>query len=90
MITRKRCCANDKVEMVFELDRPDAHRVLLYCDVEDWEPIAMHRPLMRRSSRGRGPFRARVILPQDERAGFRYLVDDDVWVEDELAVVSAT
>ena len=85
MITRKRRCANDKVEVVFELDRPDARRVLLYCDVQDWEPIEMQRSLMRRARRGRGPFRARVMLPPDEQAEFRYLVDGDVWVDDQHA-----
>jgi hypothetical protein len=84
VITRKRRCANDKVEVVLELDRPDAYRVLLYCDAHDWEPIEMQRPLMRRAGR-RGPFRARVLLPPDEQAEFRYLVDDNVWVDDPQA-----
>jgi hypothetical protein len=85
VITRKRRGANNKVEVVLELDRPDAHRVRLYCDAHDWEPIEMQRPLMRRAGRERGPFRARILLPPDEQAEFRYLVDDNVWVDDQQA-----
>ena len=85
MISRKRHCQNDMVEVVFEFDRPEARRVLLFCDVEDWEPIQMRRSLMRRSRRGAGPFRARVIVAMGEQAQFRYLVDDDEWVDDEYA-----
>ncbi len=77
MIVKKRHRVNNTVEIIFEVDRGDADAVALVCDVEDWQPTPM-----RRANRGKGPFRAKLVLGTGEEAHFRYLVNGEEWLDD--------
>lgn len=77
MIVKKRHRVNNTVEIIFEVDRSDAERIALVCNVEEWRPTPM-----RRVNRGKGPFRAKLVLGTGEEAHFRYLVDGEEWLDE--------
>ena len=80
VISKKKRKVNATFEITFECDPPGANQVALVCDAHGWESVPM-----RRSNRGRGPFRTRLALPEGDEAQFRYLVDGTVWLNDEAA-----
>jgi hypothetical protein len=48
--------------------------------VFDWQPMAL-----KRTNRGKGPFRIKVRLPRDDVVQFRYIFDRVRWENDEAA-----
>lgn len=80
MFTKRSFKTKDEVEVTFEVDRPDVDRVDWVSDAVQWEPIPM-----KRTDRGKGPFRLRVRLPKGRFVQFRYLLDGAAWENDEAA-----
>jgi 1,4-alpha-glucan branching enzyme len=80
MLAKRFYKTKDEVEVTFEVDRPGIESVDLVADVFDWEPIAL-----KRTNRGKGPFRIKVRLPKDEAVQFRYIFDQVRWENDEAA-----
>jgi len=70
----------DEVEVAFQIDRPDLESVDLVADAFEWEPRAL-----KRTERGKGPFRLKVRLPKDDTVQFRYIFNRSVWENDEAA-----
>lgn len=79
MLTKRFFKTRDEVEVTFQLVH-EAGSAAIVTDRHDWQP----RP-MKRSDRGRGPFRVKLRFPQDEPVQFRYLLDDHRWENDEAA-----
>ena len=65
-------------EVAFELSPEGAQRVELVCEVNAWEPVAMKK-------NRQGAFRTKLRFPKEGRFQFRYLVDQNSWVNDEEA-----
>ena len=66
-------------EVAFEVAVEDAERVALVCESNGWEPIPMTK------AKKTGMFRTRVRLPKESEFQFRYLVDDQAWLNDDAA-----
>ncbi|MFB9135766.1 isoamylase early set domain-containing protein [Vibrio sp. AK197] len=80
MINKRFFKTKDEVEVTFELpeEQVDSSAVLV-ADFSDWQPIAM-----RRTGKGK-TFRFKTRLPKDSQFEFRYLIDDQRWVNDPQA-----
>ncbi|MCA9874068.1 MAG: isoamylase early set domain-containing protein [Ardenticatenaceae bacterium] len=78
MLKKKYFKTNDNCEVTFEFVPTDATEVSLLCDATNWEPIAMKKTK-------EGAFRTKVRLAKDSEYQFRYLVDGNVWANDEAA-----
>lgn len=65
-------------EVTFRVAPEGAEQVALLTAANNWEPI----PMQKLKS---GEFKSRVRLPLAQRIEFRYLVDDDHWINDEAA-----
>lgn len=70
----------DEVEVTFEMDRADLETVDWACEINEWSPVPM-----KRSDRGKGPFRIKIRLPKDAAIQFRYRFDGREWENDEAA-----
>lgn len=74
----------DECEVTFELvldemaELKDVTAAVLVCNVNDWQPIPMKKLK-------KGPFKARMRFPKDDQFEFRYLLDDQYWVNDDAA-----
>ncbi len=80
MFTKRAFKTIDEVEVTFEIDPPGVERVDWVSEHFDWKPIPM-----KRSDRGRGPFRLKIRLPKDHQVQFRYVFDGAAWENDEAA-----
>lgn len=80
MIKKKFFKTKEECEVTFELHIDDANQVALLCDANNWEPVAM-----KKGKKADAPFRAKMRLPKDGQFQFRYLVDNELWVNDEAA-----
>lgn len=80
MLKKKFFKTLDECEVTFEYAKNGAQKVALVGDFNDWQPVAMKKAKKRGS-----PFRVKVRLPKDGQYQFRYLIDKDVWVNDEAA-----
>jgi 1,4-alpha-glucan branching enzyme len=80
MLAKRFYKTKDEVEVTFEVDRPGVESVDLVADVFDWQPMAL-----KRTNRGKGPFRIKVRLPRDDVVQFRYIFDRVRWENDEAA-----
>jgi len=78
MLKKKYFKTKSEVEVTFELRNDDAEKAELVCEANGWEPIDMKRTKD-------GSFRTRVRLPKDGRFQFRYLVNDNTWIDEEEA-----
>jgi hypothetical protein len=78
MLKKRFFKTKDECEVTFELGVEDAHQAAVVCEANGWEPVTMNRT-------AKGPFRTRLRLPKDGEFEFRYLVDDDRWLNDEAA-----
>ena len=65
-------------EVTFEMNPEGVQKMALVCQANEWEPVAMKRA-------GKGPFKTRIRLPKDSEFEFRYLVDQDQWLNDDSA-----
>lgn len=78
MLQKKFFKTKNEVEVTFAYDANGAESVALVCEANGWEPVAMKRSKQ-------GTFQTKVRLPKDGRYQFRYLVDEQKWVNDEAA-----
>ncbi|SHO54596.1 isoamylase early set domain-containing protein [Vibrio quintilis] len=77
MISKRFFKTKNEVEVTFELDMPeDASRAAIVADFLDWKP----EPMKKISKSGTFKFKTR--LPKDEQFQFRYLVNEQDWVND--------
>lgn len=68
----------DECEVTFHLEPQDAESVALVIESNDWEPISMDKLKS-------GPFKTTLRLPLDSRVQFRYLIDGEIWQNDDTA-----
>jgi len=84
MIKKKFFKTKDECEVTFELaleksaELKDVTAAVLICDVNGWQPIPMKKLK-------KGPFKARMRFPKDDQFQFRYLLDDQYWINDDAA-----
>lgn len=78
MLKKKFLKTKGECEVTFELNANSAKSVVLVGEFNDWQPVAMKQAK-------KGPFTAKVRLPQDGQFQFRYLVNDQKWQNDEAA-----
>lgn len=79
MFTKKYLKTKDAVDVTFKVDRPDVESVEWLGETNGWEPVPM-----KRSEKGKGPFKLKMRLPKDTAVQFRYLFDGR-WENDEAA-----
>lgn len=80
MLTKRFFKTRDEVEVTFQLADHGVSCAALVTDHHGWQPQPM-----KRSNRGRGPFRIKVRFPKHDPVQFRYLLDDYRWENDEAA-----
>lgn len=80
MINKRYFKTRDEVEVTFVVDADGVESAALVADANDWQPQPM-----RRSARGKGPFKLKLRFPKDAPVQFRYLLDDGRWTNDEAA-----
>ncbi|MEM7330834.1 MAG: isoamylase early set domain-containing protein [Chloroflexota bacterium] len=80
MLKKKYFKTKEECEVTFEFDANGAQEVLLLGEFSNWEPISMKKT----KSKG-APFKTKVRLPKNQSFQFRYLIDQQVWENDEAA-----
>jgi 1,4-alpha-glucan branching enzyme len=80
MLKKKFFKTIDECEVTFEFTAPEAKDVYLYGDFTNWEPVAMKKAKAKDA-----PFRYKTRLPKDGQFQFRYLIDNEIWQNDEAA-----
>lgn len=80
MLEKKFFKTKDECEVTFAFAAEGAKEVALVGEFNNWEPVAM-----KRANKEGSPFRAKVRLPKDGQYQFRYLVDGEVWGNDDAA-----
>jgi hypothetical protein len=78
MLKKKYFKTKSEVEVTFELRKDEARKAELVCEANGWEPVDMKKAKD-------GSFRTRMRFPTERRFQFRYLVDDNTWVDEEQA-----
>jgi 1,4-alpha-glucan branching enzyme len=78
MISKKFFKTKDEWEITFEL-QTDGETAAVLTDMNNWEPIPMSK------RRKDGVFYAKARFPNNGRYQFRYLVDGNVWLNDDSA-----
>lgn len=80
MINKRFFKTKEEVEVTFELELPDASsNVSIVADFLDWEPAPMKK--MAKTS----VYKFKTRLPKDGEFQFRYLLDDQTWMNDPAA-----
>lgn len=80
MIKKKFLKTKDECEVTFEFASADANTVALVLDANNWEPVAMKKGRAKDA-----PFQAKARLPKNGEFQFRYLIDNEIWANDEAA-----
>ncbi|MEI8634982.1 isoamylase early set domain-containing protein [Vibrio sp. PP-XX7] len=77
MINKRFFKTKDEVEVTFELDVPESvSQVAIVADFLSWEPTLMKK--VAKSSL----YKFKTRLPKDEEFQFRYLLDEQQWIND--------
>ncbi|CAM3633395.1 hypothetical protein VA7868_03786 [Vibrio aerogenes CECT 7868] len=77
MISKRFFKTKNEVEVTFELDMPeDISRAAIVADFLDWKPEPMKK--IAKS----GTFKFKTRLPKDGQFQFRYLINEQDWVND--------
>jgi len=77
MINKRFFKTKDEVEVTFEVAENEVGQsVAIVADFLDWEPTEMKRVAKSKS------FKFRTRLPKDSQFEFRYLVDNEKWIND--------
>lgn len=77
MINKRYFKTKDEVEVTFELPASEVGKtVSIVADFLDWQPAEMKKVVKSKS------YRYRTRLPKDGEFEFRYLVDNEKWVND--------
>ncbi|USD67172.1 isoamylase early set domain-containing protein [Vibrio sp. SCSIO 43136] len=79
MINKRFFKTKDEVEVTFSLDADQAKSVSLVADFLDWEAQPM------KINKKDKVFKYKTRLPKGQEFEFRYLVDDQEWVNDAQA-----
>ncbi len=80
MINKRFFKTKDEVEVTFELDAPDvSSNVAIVADFLDWQPQLMKK--VPKTS----VFKFKARLAKDSNYQFRYLLDEQLWVNDPQA-----
>jgi hypothetical protein len=80
VITKRYFKTRDEVEVTFQIEADGTASATLFADSLDWQPQAM-----KRTARGKGPFKLKLRFPRTEPVQFRYLLDGARWENDEAA-----
>ncbi|MFA0250324.1 isoamylase early set domain-containing protein [Vibrio sp. 10N.261.45.A4] len=76
MINKRFFKTKDEVEVTFELEAQEANSVSIVADFLDWKATPM-----KKLAKGK-VYKFKIRLPKDGEFQFRYLVDDQQWVND--------
>ncbi|MDN3612345.1 isoamylase early set domain-containing protein [Vibrio ostreicida] len=77
MINKRFFKTKNEVEVTFELPQDQVgHCVAIVADFLNWQPIQMEKVTKTKS------FKFKTRLPKDGQFEFRYLVDNEKWVND--------
>jgi 1,4-alpha-glucan branching enzyme len=76
MLKKKYVKSKDEYEVTFEL-ASEAREAALVCEFNGWQPVAMKK--------SKGAFTAKLRLPANGSYEYRYLVNNDEWINDEAA-----
>ncbi len=77
MINKRFFKTKDEVEVTFELPADDVGKTAsIVADFLDWQPTEMTKVAKSKS------YKFKTRLPKDSEFEFRYLVDDEKWVND--------
>ncbi|MDA0148937.1 isoamylase early set domain-containing protein [Vibrio sp. LaRot3] len=80
MIIKRFFKTKNEVEVTFELPQEQAEQsVELVADFLDWQPTQMKKVAKTKS------YKFKTRLPKDQQFEFRYLVDNQKWVNDPSA-----
>lgn len=79
MLNKRFFKTKDEVEVTFQIAPEDAGNVKLVCEANDWSPVKMK---LRKKD---GMYVTKMRLPKGGQYQFRYLVDDQVWINDDSA-----
>ncbi|WP_333701882.1 isoamylase early set domain-containing protein [Vibrio hepatarius] len=80
MINKRYFKTKDEVEVTFELPATEvAESAVLFADFLDWQPTEMKKVAKTKS------YKFKTRLPKDAQFEFRYLVDNDKWINDPQA-----
>ncbi|UUM33073.1 isoamylase early set domain-containing protein [Vibrio japonicus] len=77
MISKRYFKTKDEVEVTFELPASEVEQsAAIVADFLDWQPAEMKKVAKTKS------YKFKTRLPKDAHFEFRYLVDDNKWVND--------
>jgi len=76
MLKKKYVKSKDEYEVTFELPS-DASEAALVCEANGWQPLAMKK--------SKGAFAAKLRLPANGSYQYRFLLNNDEWVNDNAA-----
>ncbi|KZN48058.1 isoamylase early set domain-containing protein [Pseudoalteromonas luteoviolacea] len=79
MLTKRFFKTKDEAEITFEFSHPEASKVELVAEFNDWQPITMK--FIKKDKR----FRLKHRLPTEKKFHFRYLIDGKQWDNDHKA-----
>lgn len=81
MIAKKKVKGKNEVKVTFSLPEGDyAEKPSLVGDFNNWDPGA--NVLIRRNNR---TYSTSVVLESGQRYSFRYRLDEETWIDDEMA-----
>ncbi|MCP4362484.1 MAG: 1,4-alpha-glucan branching protein [Chloroflexi bacterium] len=78
MLKKKFFKTKEECEVTFEFNNENAQEVKLVGEFNGWEPIAMKKLK-------KGPFKTKVRMPKEGQFQFRYLINEEIWQNDEAA-----
>ncbi len=76
MLKKKYVKSKDEYEVTFELPS-DAGEAVLVCEANGWHPVAMKK--------SKGTFAAKLRLPANGSYQYRFLLNNNEWVNDDAA-----
>lgn len=78
MIKKRFFKTKDECEVTFQFSHVPADKVALVCEGNGWQPVEM-------KALKKGGFKTKMRLPLDSNVQFRYLLDGEIWENDEAA-----
>lgn len=80
MLNKKFFKTNEECEVTFTIQADEAKEVQLVGEFSNWEPVPM-----KKAKAANSPFKTKIRLPKDGKFQFRYLVDNEIWINDDAA-----
>ncbi len=78
MLKKRFFKTKDECEVTFQFDGAEAETAAVVCEANNWQPVAMKKQKS-------GDFVTKLRLPVEGQFQFRYLVDGDLWLNDDSA-----